>query len=289
MQQFFLGISIFLSLGTAGWANGPLDTEGQFALGTTDRLAGADLYLAGDGTTRLSFDSFGLELGIYGRADALDTPHETYGALYFDTVQAGRISVGNPRPAYDGVARSSLDRAFPSLAVDRAAATRSATTTGALTGGWVPWGARIENQTGNTSYAISAHYSQANDTTVIGIGAQTDLDRWRLSAAVEHSGTTTRAKGMAAVNYGAISGTSLAYFTPGLTGEPDFIEANLVFHPAENWTLTALGQAPVNGQTDPTTGLSVQFAVNDRVSVTLGGVSDRGAAAVYEAFLGLRF
>ena len=58
-----------------------LSAEGRLSFGITDRVAGADAYVVGDATAKLRFDNIGAELGVFGRADALDTPHETYGAF----------------------------------------------------------------------------------------------------------------------------------------------------------------------------------------------------------------
>ena len=103
-----------------------LQPEGHFSLGYTNRTPGAEMFLFGDANLRLGFDSFasgvplGLELGLFGLATGLDTPHETYGALTWDPASGGRILIGVPRPAYDSFAVSAIERHFPTLSASTA-------------------------------------------------------------------------------------------------------------------------------------------------------------------------
>ncbi len=185
------------ALAQSSWPSG-LTADGRLAFGYTDRVPGAEVFLFGDATLRLDGSAFGLglpigiELGVFGRATALDTPHETYGALTWDLPQGGRVSVGVPRPAYDSFAVSALEAAFPDLAIDRAGSTRSLATFGAMFANFLPYGIRFENFAGDLRYAVSVHDASNMDTTIAGVGLAYPVGDWTLEGAVEVAwGVTT--------------------------------------------------------------------------------------------------
>ncbi|KMW56859.1 hypothetical protein AIOL_001816 [Candidatus Rhodobacter oscarellae] len=264
-----------------------VSAEGTFALGVTDRVPGADAFLVGDGTVRLSFGRFGAELGVYGRADALDTPHETYGTLTLDIGANGRLSVGVPRPAYDAFAVSALETHFPSLGIDRTRATRSAATFGAMFADWLPVGARFTNSTGDLSYAVSAHSAENPGATVVGFGLGTRAGDWTLSGAIESVDGDVSAKAAVSRDFGAFSG-GLAYFAPEAAGLSDLVEGFATYSISDQLDVTGVVQAPVDGGS-VTGGVSARYSFTEATSVSLGVASDAGSDAVYSAFLGLRF
>ena len=119
-------------------------SEGRLAAGYTDQVPGTDITLFGDATARLSLDNapLGFELGVFGFANVVDTPHETYGTFTWDFAQGRRLFLGVPRPAYDSFAISAVETMLPALGVSHTAATRSQATYGAMFEGFLPYGLR---------------------------------------------------------------------------------------------------------------------------------------------------
>ena len=264
-----------------------VSAEGHFALGVSDRVPGADAFLVGTGTARLSFGRFGAELGVYGRADALDTPHETYGTLTYDIGANGRLAVGVPRPAYDGFAQSALELSFPSLGIDRTQSTRSAATHGAMFAGWLPYGASFENETGDLRYSFSVHSSAAPGTTVVGVGIGTTVGPWALSGAIESAGGDVSAKAQVARDFGTARG-GLGFYAPAAAGVSDLVEAFASFEPVDRIGVTAVVQVPVDGGS-ATGGFSARYELTDNAGLSMGVASDAGSDAVYNAFVDFKF
>lgn len=267
--------------------------DGRLAAGYTDRVPGADAFLVGDTTLRFApafAGRFGAELGVYGRADALDTPHETYGTLTFDIAGGGRISAGVPRPAYDSFAVSALEIWFPSLAIDRTGATRSAATQGAMFGNWLPYGVSFSNQTNALRYAVSVLDASNVGRTVASIGAATEIGDWQLSGAVEIAwGGSTEISGkvQAIGNFGPVTG-GLGYYAPGAAGGRDLAEVFAGLTPWDRLTLSAVVQVPLDG-TAATGGIAARYGITDSVAISAGVASDAGSGAVFNAFLDWRF
>lgn len=296
MMRYSLAFSFLIASAAPALAQSFPDwiaADGRLALGYSDRVPGADAFLVGDATLRFTpafLGRFGAELGFYGRADALDTPHETYGALTFDFTETGRLSAGVPRPAYDGFAVSALELSFPSLAVDRTGATRSAATNGAMFAGWLPYGVSFTNQTEALRYAVSIHDASNVGATVASIGAATDLGDWQLSGALEIAwGTSTEVSGkvQARGQLGPVTG-GLGYYSPGAVGGSDLVEVFASVSPFDRLTLSAVVQVPTNG-TDATGGIAARYGVTDSTAISVGVASDAGSDAVFNAFLDWRF
>lgn len=270
-----------------------ISAGGRLALGYSDRVPGADAFLAGDATLRFApafAGRFGAELGLYGRADALDTPHETYGALTFDITDTARLSAGVPQPAYDGFAVSALEMSFPSLAIERTGATRSATTNGAMFAGWLPYGVSFTNQAGALRYAVSIHDASGAGTTVASVGAATDLGNWQLSGAIEAVwGTSTEISGklQAQGQIGPVTGGA-GFYSPGAVGGSDLIEVFASVTPLDRLTLSAIAQLPTDG-TGATGGVAARYGFAKSAAVSVGVATDAGSDAVFNAFLDWRF
>ncbi len=286
-----LRATLFLALmSSPALADGLFDrfsANGTFHLGYSNRTAGADAFLVGDGTARLSFGRFGFELGVYGRADALDTPHETYGAATLDIGTNGRIAVGVPRSAYDQFAVSAPESSFPSLAIDRTASTRSAATFGAMFGGWLPYGALFSFDDGDMRFAISAHHSELPGDTVIGAGAARGIGGIHLSAALEATSGDVSAKAQIMGPIGPAT-AGLAYYAPSIAGAPDMVEVFGSYDVTEQLAVTAIAQVPTNGG-NATAGVSEKYDFSDNVGVSLGVASDAGANTVVSGFLTFAF
>ncbi len=271
-----------------------ISTEGRLALGWSDRVPGAEGFLVGDAMLRFQpafTGPLGVELGIYGRADALDTPHETYGALTWDFGPDTRAAAGAVRPAYDRFAVSALERSFPSLGVDRAGTTRSAATAGAMWAGWVPWGVSLTHQAGDLRYAASIQHASGPDRTVYGLGAETGLGAFQLSGAIEAvsgGGTDLGAKLQLSGPLGPAE-VGLGFYSPATPGSPDVVELFGDLNATDRLSLSAVVQVPTEGGADPTAGVAARYGFTDNLGVSLGVASDAGSDAVVEAFVDFRF
>ncbi len=289
----------FLTLASVIAASGPqaqslpfdITADGRLALGYSDRLPGADVFLFGDATTRLGFGAFGFELGVFGLADAIDTPHETYGAVTFDFAGGGRVSAGVPRPAYDSFAVSGLEGPFPSLGVARTGTSRSLATFGAMFGNFLPYGVRFENETDRLRYAASIHTVPNQDITMAGLGLAYPMGDWTLEGAVEVSwgaSMDVAGKVQAHGRAGRVSG-GIGLYLPGTVGGPEAVELFGNFDANDRLSVTGVVQVPLDGGTDPSAGAAVRYSINDRVGVSAGVMTDAGADAAFNALIDFRF
>jgi hypothetical protein len=293
LQGFAFG-ALLLSAATFAEAQSlPFDfsVNGRLAVGATDSVPGADLFLFGDTSAQVSFGRFGLEIGVFGLADALDTPHETYAALYWDFAQGGRLSAGVPRPAYDSFASSTLEMHFPSLSVARTGITRSQATFGAMFANFLPYGVRFENETDALRYAASVHAVPNQNSTIAGFGVAVPFGEINIEGAVEVSwGTSTEVAGklQAHGRAGPVSG-GLGLFLPGTVGRPDTVEVFASFEPFDRATISGVIQTPLDGSADPTAGVAARYAIRPDASVSLGVLTEAGANAAFNVFLDWRF
>ncbi|MEL7114472.1 MAG: hypothetical protein AAGP08_02595, partial [Pseudomonadota bacterium] len=260
--------------------------DGRLWIGASDRRAGAEASIVGDLTARLSYWNFGAELGLFGRGDALDTPHETYGALTYSFGQT-KIAVGVPRPAYDAVAISAFESDLADLAIDRVQETRSAATFGAMYTNWIPYGVAVTGSRGALSFAGSVHYAELPDAYIIGAGARWSRDGWTLAGAVESNDGTLSAKAKIDRYFDKLS-TSVAYFSPGAAGVSDVVELSATLRSMDRFGLTAVVQAPTDGS-DVTAGVSGRYEISDRTSLALGVMTDAGTDATFSAAIDLNF
>jgi hypothetical protein len=267
--------------------------EGRLAAGYTDQVPGADVFLFGDATARLSLNSIplGFELGVYGLANAVDTPHETYGTFTWDFAQGGRLLVGVPRPAYDSFAVSAVDKLFPSLGVSNVGRTRSQATNGAMFEGFLPYGVRFENEAEKLRFAASIDTVPNRDTTIASFGLALPVGDMTLESAVEVSwGTTTEVAGKVQLK-GAVGGFNggLGLYLPGTVGGPELLEAFASYAPTDKITLAGVVQFPLSGPDDPTAGVSAHYAFSPMVGLSAGVLSDASADVAYSALLDWSF
>jgi hypothetical protein len=268
-------------------------TEGRLVAGYADQVPGADVFVFGDTVARLSLKGIplGFELGVYGLANAVDTPHETYGTLTWDFAQGGRLSVGVPRPAYDSFAVSAVDTLFPLLGVSGVGRTRSQATNGAMFEGFLPYGVRFENETEKLRFAASIDTVPNRDTTIASFGLALPLGDMTLESAVEVSwGTTTEVAGKVQLK-GAVGGFNggLGLYLPGTVGGPELLEAFASYQPTDKITLAGVVQFPLSGTDDPTAGVSARYAFSPTVGLSAGILSDAGADVAYSALLDWTF
>ncbi|MCP3972311.1 MAG: hypothetical protein GY717_18705 [Rhodobacteraceae bacterium] len=264
--------------------------EGRLSAGYSGRASGADAFLTGDATLRFAPDwlgPVGAELGVYGRADALDTPHETYGTLTWDFSDAARLSVGVPRPAFDGFAVSALEAGFPALAIDITNQTRSAATFGAMFANWLPYGVSLAGDTDRLRYAVSVHSAAAPGATVAGLGLGTEIGDWQLSGAVELTDGEFSAKTQAVRSFGAVE-AGIGYYAPGAAGASHLAEAFATFAVSDQLSLGAVVQLPVDGGS-ATGGVRARYEIGDSLAVSTGIATDAGAAPMLNAFLDWQF
>ena len=295
MRAVLCSIALLVTTSTAQSQSWPdwISAEGRLALGYSDRTAGADAFLVGDAMLRFAPEfagRFGLEIGTYGRADALDTPHETYGSLTFD-VGNGLLAVGVPRPAYDSFAVSALHYHFPSLAIDRTAATRSEATQGAMFANYLPYGARYQNGTSNLRFAASAHHSASPDRTMASFGIATGTKTWIFEGALEvgmGGSTDVSAKAQALGVFDDFAG-GIGYYAPGAFAGSDLVELFGSYKPWKRVTLSGVVQIPVDGTSDPTGGIAARYGFGNGMAMSLGVASDAGSDAVISTFVDWTF
>ena len=286
---------IFFSTGSAEAQSLGLSfgADGQLAVGFTDQVPDADIFFFGDATARLSLNSIplGFELGVYGLANVVDTPHETYGTFTWDFAGGGRLFLGVPRPAYDSFAVSAIDTLFPSLGVVHTATTRSQTTYGAMYAGHLPYGARFEKVTDKLRFAASVDTVPNRDLTVASVGFAMPLGNVTVESAIEALwGVTREVSGKVQVTgkVGRVDG-GLGLYLPGTGGGPEVLEAFASFEPVEKFTVAGVVQIPLGGTDEITAGVSARYAFSSASSFSAGVLSDAGAAATYSALLDWTF
>ena len=267
--------------------------EGRLGAGLTDQVPGADIFLFGDATARLSFGGSPLafELGVYGLANAADTPHETYGTFTWDFAQGGRLFAGVPRPAYDSFAVSAVDRLFPSLGVAHTGDTRSQATYGAMFAGFLPYGLRFEDEAGKLRYAASVVTVPNRDTTIAGFGLGLPLGDLTLETAIEVSwGTTTKVAGKLQLtgSVGRVDG-GVGVYLPGTVGRPEMLEAFASFTATERLTIAGVVQAPFSGTEALTAGISGAYAISKAVGFSVGAFREGKSDTAYSAMLDWTF
>jgi hypothetical protein len=300
MQSTLRSVSLiaaiaFLLTGTAEAQNRLLSfgAEGRLGAGFTDQVPDADYFLFGDATARLSLNGtpLGFELGIYGVANAADTPHETYGTFTWSFSQGGRLLLGVTRPAYDSFAVSAVDDLFPSLGVSNTGATRSLATYGAMFAGFLPYGLRFETATDKLHFAASIATVPNRDTRIAGLGLALPIGKMTLETALEVSWgpkTDVSAKVQMKGKIGRIDG-GLGVYLPGTVAGPDMLEVFASFEPVEKITIAGVAQFPLSGDSDPTIGISARYAFSPAVSFSGGVLSDALDDTAYSALLDWTF
>lgn len=300
MQQILriFAVILWVTVGTstAGHAQSlglSFGADGRLATGFTNQVQGADLFFFGDATARLSLNnsSFGFELGVFGLANVVDTPHETYGTFTFDLAQGGRVLLGVTRPAYDSFAVSAVDSMQPSLGVLRTAATRSEATYGAMFAGYLPYGLRFETQTDAFRFAASFATVPNRDKTIVSVGFAVPVGDLTFETAVEASrGATTEFAGKLQVKgkIGQVNG-GVGFYMPGTVGGPRMAELFAAFDPTEKITVSGVVQIPLGGNDATVAGVSVRYAYSSRVGVMAGVLHDADAKVAYSAMLDWKF
>lgn len=267
--------------------------DGRIGAGYTDQVAGAGIFLFGDATSRLSLTNtaFGFELGVYGLANAADTPHETYGTFTYDFAQGGKLLAGVTRPAYDSFAVSAFDVMLPSVGIATTAATRSQATYGAMFAGFLPYGLRYEATTDKMRFALSVATVPNRDTTIAGFGVAFPIGQLSFESAVEVSrAATTKVSGKVQLKgaIGAVKG-GVGLYLPGTNGGPEMAEVFAAFSPVANTTIAGAAQVPLSGGVDPTLGLSARYDFSPVAGITVGLAQVGGADMAYSAHLDWNF
>lgn len=267
--------------------------DGQLVAGVTDQTPGADIFLFGNATARLSLENtpLGFELGVYGLANAVDTPHETYGTFTWNFAQGGKLYLGVPRPAFDSFAISAVDTLFPSLGVSNTAATRSQATFGAMFAGYLPYGIRFENDTNTLRYAVSLETVPNRDLTIASFGFGVPIGDLMLQSAVEMSwGANKETSGKVQLTgaVGRVDG-GLGLYLGGTSGRSDVLEAFASFDTTEKITLAGVVQIPLTGPDDLTAGVSAHYGFSPAIGFSVGVLSDAGAAAAYSVLVNWTF
>ena len=259
--------------------------DGRLAAGVTDQVKGADLFFFGDATARLSHENspIGFELGIFGLANIVDTPHETYGTFTLDFAQGGKLLLGVTRPAYDSFAVSAMEKSLPALGVSHTASTRSLATYGAMFAGYLPYGLRFESASGSLRYAVSIATVPNRDTTIASAGFSMPIGDLTLESAIEaaHAATTKVAgKVQLSGDFGQVH-AGLGYYSPSTVGRPDMVEAFASFDPFDKLTVAGVIQIPLTNADDPVVGVSARYALTAAVGLSAGVLRDGQAGNAY--------
>ena len=267
--------------------------DGRLTAGFTDQVPGAALFFFGDATGRVSLDAvpLGFELGVYGLANVVDTPHETYGTFTLDFAGGGRLFLGVARPAYDSFAVSAVDTLFPTLGILQTAATRSQATFGAMYEGYLPYGFRFEQTTDKLRFAVSVDTVPNRDLTIASVGFALPLGRLTLETAIEASWGASHdvsAKVQLKGTLGRVDG-GLGLYLPGKGGERDLLEVFASFAPMEKITVSGVVQIPLSGSDDVTAGVSARYAITDGTGFSVGVTSDAAGDSAYSALLDWTF
>lgn len=268
-------------------------SDGRLAAGFSDQVPGAEFTLFGDATARLSFNNsaLGFELGVFGLANVVDTPHETYGTFTWDFAQGGRLFLGVPRPAYDSFAVSAAETMLPGLGVSHTAATRSLATYGAMFEGYLPYGLRYEASTDVLRYAVSVDTVPNRDTTIASLGFALPMGDVTLESAIEAAwGPATNIAGKVQLKgtVGGING-GLGLYSPGTVGGPAVVELFASYDTIDKITLASVVQIPIGSSIDPTVGISADYAFSQSVGISAGLLSEAGKDIAYSAFLNWQF
>lgn len=267
--------------------------DGRLAAGFSDQVPGASLFFFGDATARVSLDaiSLGFELGVYGLANVVDTPHETYGTFTWDFAGGGRLFLGVPRPAYDSFAVSAMDAMFPTLGVLQTDATRSQATYGAMYAGYLPYGIRYEQETDHLRFALSVDTVPNRDLTIASLGFAWPVGDLTLETAIEASwGATDDLSGKVQLKgaLGRVDG-GIGLYLPAAGGGRDMLEAFASFQPVEKITVAGVVQIPFGASDDVTVGISARYAISAANGFSAGVISDASGATAYSALLDWQF
>jgi hypothetical protein len=197
-------LPLVLCFASAAQAEPWLTGDGWIALGGST-VEDQDVWLGGDGTWRTAWDGLGLTFGAFG---TLGREHETYAALSYNLGSA-RYEIGNPRPAYDSFARPLISNVMLPEALIRTESGFSRLTDGTINvDNYLPYGLRYSD----TGMALSLHYVEDYDTTVLGLGGGWNAGDWRIEAALEYidgdgSDANAKVQGSRTLGSGEITGT----------------------------------------------------------------------------------
>ncbi|MCR8723587.1 hypothetical protein [Frigidibacter sp. ROC022] len=275
-----LGATLPAQAGSLGFGN----TEFEGRLAAVTRLEDQRITPALSGDLSFALPLFGgplgLEIGLFGLATDLDTPHETYGTLTLE-LAAVKLAAGVPRPAFDGVAVSVLDRLVPISGLDEAriATTRSRVTWGAMYGHYLPLGLSASGQSGAIGWAVSAHQVDQQDLQVVGAGLDWQSGDWSLAAALEWAsdgGFGGKVQAVRQIGDIRLGGT---VFVAPLPGAEDRGEAFVSWHAGQHLDLTgALQVARDSG--DALALMAADYGIGDRGHLTAALISDAGDPAL---------
>lgn len=280
-------IPFFLAVGLISALSGPAraETTWRFLTFSGDVRAGALFdrdgdtdYLLGDFTIVAAGEAVGAELGAFGAVGGL---HETYVALTWAISERGKLSVGNPRPAYDLFAVAGLDKAMPRLALEAIGNSRSRATFGTMSqSGFLPFGASYQHDSGALSYALSLHAVADANVAITGAGAAYRYGNFTYSGSIEfvsqNNAIDANAKAQISAEKNDLSG-SISYFKPDANGLPDVFELGFGFHFAPSWDFLGVYVVPVGGNAKTTAALTTHYNASDNLGFDLG-VADEGSA-----------
>ena len=233
--------------------------EGTAALGYLAQDDRQEFYNFVDFTLRLEGKVWGAEIGAFGVAGGL---HETYAAVTYRTA-SGKLSFGNPRPAYDDFATSSLTDLLPLLSLDTIGDTRSRATFGTMTQSkFLPFGARYSAQEGQTDYAVSLHWVPDYPDVILAGAMHRTQGPWTYELAVEavqqDASTRWNAKAQVARDFGTAT-LGFGVFDQQANTQTTSLEIFGRIAALEQTELTGLLRLDEEGRTALGGGLSYRF------------------------------
>ena len=243
----------------------------------------------------LSFRPRGGSLGFDAGAFAARSDEGGNGIFYWAgtwyTPNGGKVSLGNPRSAYDLFERSVHNDA---QAVLGNFVLRSQMQQDEFAGGGGQYGISYLGQAGALSYGISLHSYEfgPDDITALAIGGTYRWEDYRISAAYENSDADggadlSRLKIGVAADYGTFGfGTTYRVLDDGTDTRRSW-ETFGFYHPTERIELTGTFQS-FSGDSNSVLGLAARYRITDRGYARAGAVFNETDNA-YSVSIGYEF
>jgi hypothetical protein len=243
----------------------------------------------------LSFRPGGGALGFDVGALAARSDEDGNGILYWAgtwyTPNGGKVSLGNPRSAYDLFERSVHNDAQAALGNF---VLRSQMQQAEFRDGGGQFGVSYLGQAGALSYGVSLHSYELgpDDVTAIALGGTYRWEEYRLSAAYENSDAdvaddVSRFKIGIAADYGTFGfGTTYRVFDDGTDTERSW-ESFGFYEPTERIELTGTFQS-FSGDANSVLGIAAKYRITDNGYARAGAVFSDDSDA-YSVGIGYEF
>lgn len=278
---FFVFLCAFFAAAQPGSADS-VDFSGDVTVGVNsfdsrNAIARVDATLT-FALARIKDRPLTFEFGTFAYFLKGDRPHETYAALAFDN----RWRLGVVRPAYDRVLPSAFAFAAPSIANVRAEYTRSRATTEAMRFNSVPVGVSYSDQTGDLTWAVSAHDADDGDFRSASFGLSWQEATLQFAVAAEAVwDPRDRFEGFNAKFGGRWQkdelSVGLAYLHPDANQRPDALAFDIQYAFTTNLTVATFGEITKSRSRDAY-GLAAtyRFRSGSDIAVSTTSAEDSG-------------